>query len=352
MEIACFVSPHGFGHATRTVAIIEALQRLSPNIHFHIFTTVPQSLFDQTINRFSYHHIKTDVGLEQHSALQINIPKTIASLDEFLPFHPHEVKYLVSKCTDCALVICDIAPIGIAVAKTVNIPSVLVENFTWDWIYKPHKELSEYARYLAFHFEQATYRIQTEPLCKRERNDLICGPIFRRYREGIGTIREKLGAESRKIVVITTGGVIQELPIWSEMKEMSACFFVITGQQTTIKREENILLLERETEIYHPDLINCADLVVCKTGYSTIAECYQAGTRVLAIDLDDFPESQIIIRFLDENFTSESVKREEFYDGSWLAKIHELIRYPRTVQVRENGADSVATFISALLLNF
>jgi hypothetical protein len=38
------------------------------------------------------------------------------------------------------LVVCDISPIGLAAAKRAGLPSVLVESFTWDWIYEPYFE--------------------------------------------------------------------------------------------------------------------------------------------------------------------------------------------------------------------
>ena len=68
-EIACFISPHGFGHATRAIAVIEALQLIRAHVHAHIFTTVPRSLFAQTLTSFTYHPVVVDVGLVQSSAL-------------------------------------------------------------------------------------------------------------------------------------------------------------------------------------------------------------------------------------------------------------------------------------------
>jgi len=36
----------------------------------------------------------------------------------------------------CLLVVSDISPMGLLVAETAEIPSILIENFTWDWIYQ------------------------------------------------------------------------------------------------------------------------------------------------------------------------------------------------------------------------
>jgi hypothetical protein len=68
LELACFVSPHGFGHATRTIALLQALQNRIPRLKATIFTTVPPSLFQSSGINCSYHQMSTDVGLVQRDA--------------------------------------------------------------------------------------------------------------------------------------------------------------------------------------------------------------------------------------------------------------------------------------------
>ena len=40
LKIAYFISPHGFGHAARSAAILESLNHLNKKIEFEIFTSV------------------------------------------------------------------------------------------------------------------------------------------------------------------------------------------------------------------------------------------------------------------------------------------------------------------------
>lgn len=352
IEIACFISPHGFGHATRTIAILEALQKLIPNLYPHIFTTVPRSLFSETLDLYTYHSVQTDIGLVQKSAMKIDIEKTITNLDEFLPFSENLIQEQASLCPSCSCVLCDISPLGIAVARELGIPSILVENFTWDWIYEPHAELNLYAEQLQQEFNRATYLIQTEPLCQQKPRDLLCGPIFREYRKDKGAIRKTLGGNSRKIIVITTGGIGQELPAWKDMSGMSEFLFIILGQEKNDETGRNILLLGKQTTLYHPDLINCADLVVCKAGYSTIAECFQAGVRVITVGRENFPESRVLIDFIQNNMSGISIHQNDFFGGSWLQRIDEILALPPAPPAKENGADRVAVFLHSLLTSF
>ena len=63
-RIACFVSPHGFGHAARLSAVADAVYRNLPDCRFDIFTSVPAWFFRNSLAApFTYHSAETDLGL-------------------------------------------------------------------------------------------------------------------------------------------------------------------------------------------------------------------------------------------------------------------------------------------------
>jgi UDP-N-acetylglucosamine:LPS N-acetylglucosamine transferase len=96
--------------------------------------------------------------------------------------------------------------------------------------------------------------------------------------------------------------------------------------------------------LYHPDLIAAADLVVCKSGYSTIAECSIAGARVCSIGRPGFAESDFIGDFVQNRLDGTVIDYHEFLDGSWLNRLESfLVTDNRTIH--ENGADAVADFL-------
>ena len=352
-EIACFVSPHGFGHATQTIAIVEALQLSQPDVHAHFFTTVPRSLFDQTLTNFTYHPVLVDIGLVQSSALDSDIPATIRRLDDFLPYSQYLLEDLAALCANCSLILCDIAPLGIAVAQYARIPSILVENFTWDWIYQPYlkkyPKLQAHARFLKKQYDLANFRIQTEPLCLPAPRDLLCGPIFRRIRGSQTPLREKLGCGDKKLVIVTMGGIFQQIPSHQNMEAFPNIHFLFTGQKETTQLGENIDLLSRDSSIYHPDLLSAADVVVCKAGYSTVAECCQAGARVISVGRADFPETDLLQKYLKERLGGVSIKPEMYQNGSWIALAANLLSCPKPVAATTNGADLVADFLCRLI---
>ncbi len=351
-EIACFISPHGYGHATRVSAVLEALQLIRPDTYARIFTTVPKSLFAETISNFSYHSMITDIGLVQSSALESDIPATIARLENFLPSPKPLIDHLANLCIKSSLILCDISPLGIMVAQHAGIPSVVVENFTWDWIYKPYlgkyPGLKKHIQVMKDLFRQADYRVQTEPLCDPAPCDLLCGPIFRRNRGTGLQIRERLGCGNKKVVLVTMGGVAQDLPDLKKLQELTDLIFLFSGQKKTRRMAENIILLESNSGFYHPDLLGVADLVVCKAGYSTVAECCQVGARVISVGRAGFPESKPLQNYLKKRLGGLSIDPGTYEKGDWISMVLDLLARPRPNPVKENGAEKVAAFINNL----
>ena len=352
-QIACFITPHGFGHATRMTAVLEALQRKIPNLHPQLFSTVPESLFAETLNTFNYHPLACDIGLIQKNGLHADLPATITRLQEFLPFENSLLNSLAEKIQGCSLVLCDIAPLGIAVAGKAGIPSVLIENFTWDWIYQAylprHPALQAAIDYLAGQYQQADIHIRTEPVCGTTKGQLHCGPIFRRIRKQRPEIRQELRCQDKKLVLISMGGIDLELPFVHQLSALPNTVFLLAGQEKNHRLADNVFLLSRNSGFYHPDLINAADLVVCKSGYSTVAECFQAGVPIVTVGRATFPESALLEQFCARELAGQILGQEEFLSGSWLSRLHTLFSEPRQAAALQNGADSIAEHLSPFL---
>jgi UDP:flavonoid glycosyltransferase YjiC (YdhE family) len=352
-KIACFITPHGFGHATRMTAVVEALQQKIPDLHPHLLTAVPESLFAETLEKFTYHHLVSDIGLVQKNGLHADLPATITRLQEFLPFADSLVTQLARKIKGCSLVLCDIAPLGIAVAREAGIPSVLIENFTWDWLYRAylpsHPGLQPAIDYLDVQYQQADIHIRTEPVCGTTKGQLYCGPIFRRIRTQRAEIRNEFHCQNKKLVFISMGGIDLELPFVHQLPALPNTIFLLAGQEENHRLADNVFLLSRNSGFYHPDLINAADLVVCKSGYSTVAECFQAGVPIVTVGRATFPESAILEQFCARELAGQILNQEEFLSGSWLSSLDTFFFGHRQAAAHRNGADTIAEYLSPFL---
>jgi len=351
--MAYFISPHGFGHAARASAIMSAIQERIPGFHFEIFTTVPPWFFEESLTGSFFHHdLLTDVGLVQEGPLRANLTETVSRLDEWLPFNPKVLKELAEEVNRlaCTMILCDISPLGIAVAREAGLPSVLVENFTWDWVYgeyafetagfKPHMA------YLKTLFSWADVHIQTTPVCSKKKVDLTTEPVSRKPRSDRSKLRENLGIpDQMPMVLVTMGGIPKDHRFIDELARQKGIFFVMPGAETRFRCVRNVMLLPHHSRFYHPDLVHAADAVVGKVGYSTLGEVYHAGIPFGYIKRTRFRESEILSSYIQKRMTGFAIDEDEFETGGWILRVPELLALPTLTTQKRNGADRAADFI-------
>ena len=118
-SIAYFISSHGFGHAARSAAVMQAIAEYDPSIQFEIFTAVPAWFFQDSLSApFNYHHLLTDFGLAQKTPFESDLGDTLRNLNAFYPITQPRLAEISETIRqfDCRLIICDIAPMGLLVA--------------------------------------------------------------------------------------------------------------------------------------------------------------------------------------------------------------------------------------------
>lgn len=357
MRIAYFISPHGFGHAARACAVIEAIWSRSPGVRFELFTTTPRWFFEPLpAAQLGFHTIVTDLGLVQKSSLEEDLDETIRQLRAQIPFRPARVDGLAWTLDElgCDLVICDVAPLGLAVARACALPSILIENFTWDWIYRFYAdadpEFGDVADELAEVFSWADLRIQTEPLCRAVDGSVRVPPISRARRSPRPSVRARLGVpESAPLVMVTMGGVE-----WSYSGLESrldpggsgdAPWLVIPGSSAEKRRCGRAILLPHRSGFHHPDLIHAADAVIGKLGYSTIAEIYQAGRPFGFVPRPTFPESPPLEAWVRRHLPSIAIAPESFVAWRWLETVDRLLALPPGRSGPPDGGAAVADHV-------
>lgn len=356
MSIAAIVSPHGFGHAARACAVLESLRCFHSNLHFEIFSEAPQWFFADSLgNGFRYHPFPVDVGIVQMSPFEEDLTSTRNRLAEIYSAENRLADKLAELFaqTGCRLAICDISPLGIQAAARAGIPSVLIENFTWDWIYEGYFELEpgliDTANHMQSIFASADIHIQAEPVCKPSRSDLVTRPIARKPRQGRAEIHEKLGVpDESRLVLVTAGGIEQAYPGISGLARIDQnVHFVIPGGSSQVEQFENVIFLPHRSRFYHPDLITACDAAVGKLGYSTIAEAYYAGIPFAYVPRPRFRETGPLASFVQNHLGGFEINLDEYSTGEWAARATELLNLPHHQRTAPYGADEAAEFILA-----
>jgi len=357
LKIAYFISPHGFGHAARSAAIMESLNNLNKNIEFEIFTSVPSWFFTNSgINNFNYHELLTDIGLVQKSALKEDLDETIVKLSEFIPFNDSIINNVSNKLLDldCKLILCDISPLGLEVAAFADIRSVLIENFTWDWVYaqynKTDAKLNKHITYLNNIYEKAKYHIKTQPICFESSSDLLTNPVSRKPIKNKINLRNELEIpKNHKVIMITMGGIPSQYGFFDKLELYEDITFIIPGSSDIAQKRHNLILLPHRSDFFHPDLINASDAVIGKVGYSTLAEVYNSGVPFGYILRPQFPESDSLYEFISKEMKGIEISEDEFNNGEWVNKINKLLSLPKINHTEQNGVYQAAEFINSLI---
>ena len=91
LRFAYYCSGHGFGHATRVVAVTLAL--LSAGHHVSIVTNAPRWIFEPCIERGAdYRQAAIDAGIVQPKAYDVDRQATLAILKAFLEARPDKLQ--------------------------------------------------------------------------------------------------------------------------------------------------------------------------------------------------------------------------------------------------------------------
>ena len=283
--IAFFITPHGFGHASRATGLMQAIAQQIPDSEFIVFSTIPEWFYQEAHLQVKTIPLQCDVGVVQKTPFIEDFETTLKELEKMYPIQPAVLDKITEELhsNKVNLVICDIAAIGILAAKQASIPSVLIENFTWDWIYKPfanaYAQFKEFSAYLSSIYPRADLRIQTEPLCERINN--------------------------------------------------------------AFKRIGNLIYLPHHSDFYHPDLIQAADFIIGKAGYSTVAEVFHAGIPFGFISRSRSRETRPLADFIKSNIPSIEISEEQYRSEEWLEMLPQIFALSARSHPQQNGAFDV-----------
>ena len=359
-HIIYFISPHGYGHAARAAAVIAELARQLPESRCTAFTTVPRWFFEDSLDRsLAIEAVDVDLGMVQHDAFTEDLPATLRALQTRIPFSGRTVDALAARvdALNGDLVVCDIAPMGLAVAQRCGLPSVLVENFTWDWIYRGYQdacpELGAIADELAETFRGADYHVQTEPACVLSPGARQVAPVSRSPHTSRSAVRRALDiTDDAPMVTITMGGFGWQDKVldvaYGPINENNDPWLVIPGSPKRA-RQGRVIYLPQHSEFYHPDLIHASDVVVGKLGYSTIAEVWAAGVPFAYVARPGFRESAVLETWVQQALPCRRLEIDQLASGDWLRPVYELLKEGRRPPTRPGGAADVARLLADIV---
>ena len=146
--IAFYISEYGFGHASRSVAIIRELLYRDASIKIIICHSFALNFLRESLpyEQVTIRAITTDIGyFLKENSIDPDKKKLQNNFDAFIKDWTKRIEREMNflKENNVELVISDISPLPFEAASKLGIPSVGISNFTW---YSAYEYLLDYKR--------------------------------------------------------------------------------------------------------------------------------------------------------------------------------------------------------------
>jgi L-arabinokinase len=362
VSLVVYVSGHGFGHATRSIAWLRALRERAAGLEIHVRTEAPHWLFEERGLEVSCSAAPVDPGVLQTTSLDIDAAGTLAAHAAFLAGWGRAVEREAAFLREvrAELVVADIPPLAFAAARRAGVPSLAVGNFCWDWIfgcwarrdprwreparrYREAAGLAEAALRAPLHGDFSAFR-EVRPVAH----------VVNRSRRKRAACRADLGVNAgdrRRLVLVSFGGFGGASLLGGTARgDLSGYRFVALEPNAPRGLPGDWVFLPRPAPLPHEDIVHACDAVIGKAGYGTVAEAIAHRTRFLFLPRRGFPEVPVLERGLREWGAARSMPRRDFAAGRWRRHLDALFEGPPPPAPPPcDGARAVASAVSSWL---
>jgi L-arabinokinase len=367
-RIVFYVSGHGFGHTSRSIAVIGALVRARPDAHVVVKTSAPLQLFARVLKgRCDLVDLQCDAGMVQIDSLNIDARESIRRAREFQIRLPAivaaEAEYL--RNTGAHVVVGDIPPLAAEAAHSAGIPSVLIGNFTWDWIYEGYREdgIRELAQEIRTMYRRATIVLRLPMAGGFEGLEHVARDIPFVARHSSRTqdeVRRVLGLPSRAdgnpLVLMSFGGygvAGLDTTALARLRDYTIATTDSPSANNAIRPGHGLLYISEkdvhDSGLRYEDLVRGADVIVTKPGYGIISEAIANGAALLYTSRGHFVEYDVLVREMPRYLRVQFITQNDLLKGNWRDALETLLRQPPPPETPHiNGAEVAAMEILKL----
>lgn len=353
------ITDHGFGHATRTAAVVAEVQNQCPDLEVIIATTSPRWLLESYITgEFELRSQAFDVGVVQADSIQVDRAATLARLndlgDRSAEIVAEEVRFLRSRRVD--LIFADTPPLVAGIAAKAGIPCWMAGNFGWDFIYGDWgREFADITKGIKHLYGQCDrlFRLPFyEPMTSFHKAHSLGQVIDTGLTAGNPCyspekVRSQLGLESDRFsVLLTFGGLsLHQIPYHNLALFPDWQFITFDAHAPVLPNLTKIT----NYGVRPVDVMPICDRVISKPGYSTIAEAYRSDVPFICLTREGFLEAVTLIAGVRDYMRHLVIEPEEFYRSSWEFLHQPLVAPRQNFQLDKYGEVAIAAAIKNFL---
>jgi hypothetical protein len=365
--IVFYISGHGFGHASRSIEVINAILAQRPETRVGVRTSAPRWLFDLTVKgKVTYSTLECDTGVVQVDALTLD---EADSIRRAASFHSDLVTRAASETRalrelGAGIIVGDIPPLAFAVGASAGIPSIGLGNFTWDWVYADYPRVRLAPSLLpairgAYAKASMALRLPMSGGFESFSNVRDIPFIARHASRTREEVCKQLKIPSDKPIVLASFGGVGLSGLDVEVISKFKKYTVITAVTAPLGRaQKNAPASERkgsfvtinEEALYniglrYEDLVGASDAVVTKPGYGIVSECIANDAAILYTSRGHFPEYDVIVEEMPKYLRSAFISHDDLFAGKWESQLDKLLSQAKVKKKPETNGAAVAADI-------
>ena len=352
MTFCYYVTGHGFGHAIRSIQVIQALPK---EMRVLIKSSAPERLFREEMPHCAFEFIPAEYDC---GALQTDSVTTLpgATLTRYREIEtrneaslPDEIAFLRREDVRC--VACDVPPFPLYAAQRAGIPGVAIANFTWHDIYAGYVQTPEDAALLGrikAQYQAASLALIT-PLATPTVSDVFPNvahiPLIARRGQNVRqSLLNAFGLPvGRNLALVYLGGWGMDI-LWDAVANLRDWVFLV--DRPLPGAPPNVLPFDPAVWRY-ADVAASVDTVISKAGYGTVTDCIANSVPLIYLPREGFAEHMALVAGMQPWGGGIEITAEDFFQGHWhtaLGKALTVTLSPDTYKT--NGAVVAAEYLA------
>jgi L-arabinokinase len=260
------------------------------------------------------------------------------------------------------VVVADIPPVACAAADRAGVQSVVLGNFTWDWIYAAYPQFAASAPGVvetignSYGRAARALRLPLHGGFETMRTVVRDIPfIARKSRRSRDEVRRALGFSPADCVVLASFGGHQLGLDYGAIARRNPFRLLVTDYEYPRSSDTNgLVCIARQhladRGLKYEDLIAAADAVVGKPGYGIVSECVANGVAFLYARRSRFAEQDVFEREMPNLLRCRRIEKDDLLTGDWRESIEALLAQPSAPTVAPtDGAETAAAALLELL---
>ncbi|MGC2048911.1 MAG: hypothetical protein WA635_09905 [Gallionella sp.] len=351
-HIVASISGHGYGHVAQTAPILNRLHQHMPQFRLTVRSSVPFSHLRSRIHApFTYLRSEGDIGMVMSSALDVCVEDSCMS---YRAFHADWDKRIADEALllrelKADLVFSNVGYLPLAGAQRAGIPNAALCSLNWFDIYRHYCGDDTISAQILECYSRADAFLRATPGMEMAHlpNLVEVAPIADTGNDRRDELKRRLRlSNEEKLVLVSMGGISSRLPMerWPRMDGVR--WLVQADWQ--VEHPDAIVLESLSLEF--GDLLASSDALLCKPGYGSFTEAACNATPVLYVARPDWPESPVLVEWLQLYGMCREVPRRSLERGDIATELVSLWDETKThsrqqPRVTAGGAAQVAEWL-------